>query len=160
MRVFMLANQVADRNHDTTQINKGSYICFIGRIVSCASQLERATWLGAWHAYVSLQSKILVHHKWNIGKSMQGFKVYTMDHGRWPISMVRFQGPISYENQFTKRLGPSLRVNQEEWLCTESECADFFNTCPKRAVLKGKENQVGPFSCLHLLFPNKHFIKK
>ena len=49
--------------------------------------------------------------------------------------MVRF-----IDNQFTKPSGPSLGVNRM-WTkkndhAPKNECADFFNTCPKRAPLK------------------------
>jgi hypothetical protein len=57
-----------------------------------------------------------------------------------PFSMVPLSWSDCLENQFTKLLGPSLGVNQmwtkKNDYASKNECADFLNTCPKRAVLK------------------------
>ena len=74
------------------------------------------------------------------------FTPWTMklDHGRWPFSMVRLDGPTSMvqflKKSIYKAFGPLTRckpnVDQEEWPFTKSECADFFNIHPKREVMK------------------------
>jgi hypothetical protein len=68
-----------------------------------------------------------------------------MDHeiGSWKMAFVN--GPTSMvqllkEISFLKALGPALGVNRMWTNCKkndhalESECADFFYACPKRAV--------------------------
>ena len=66
------------------------------------------------------------------------------DHGRWPLSMVRVHGLISmvrlHKKLVLRALGPSLGMNQM-WTkkndhAPKNDGADFFDTCPKRAILK------------------------
>jgi hypothetical protein len=61
-----------------------------------------------------------------------------------PFKMVQVHGPTSMVQLLRKivlkALAPSLGVNQM-WTkkndrAPKSECVDFFNTCPKRAILK------------------------
>ena len=79
----------------------------------------------------------------------------TMEDGICPRSDLMIQLPWFdfLPNQFTKPLGPSLGVNR---MCTKRndhapkrKSVDFFNICPKGAVLK-KTIQVWSFSCLLL----------
>ena len=67
-----------------------------------------------------------------------------MDCGRWPLSVGRVHGPTSmvrFQKLLVLRaLGPSLGVNQM-WTkkidhVPKIEGADFFNTCPQKAILK------------------------
>ena len=64
-----------------------------------------------------------------------------------------------------KAFGPLTRckpnVDQKEWPCTKSERANFFNICPKRAILeiKFKLDRSPVFFSLRLLFAKKHFVK-
>ena len=71
--------------------------------------------------------------------------------------MVRVHGPnfrSDYlRNQFKKLLGPSLGVNRM-WTKKndhppKSECADFFSTCPKRALWKEKNSSSTIFLVLY-----------
>ena len=87
---------------------------------------------------------------------------WTMEDGlfQWSSLMVNLLCSDFLKNQFTKPLSPSLGVNQM-WTkkndhAPKSEGVDFFNTCPKRAVLK--KIQVWPFSCLFLGFTCLHFL--
>ena len=100
-----------------------------------------------------------------------------MDHEVRPWKMALFHGLASWskfhdlnslKNQFTKLLGPSLGVNRM-WTksndrALKNQCVDFFNICSKWGILKTKRrikfDLTLVFSCLHLLFPNKKFIKK
>ena len=91
------------------------------------------------------------------------FTPWTMksDHGRQHFSMVQLPLYDFWKKQFTKPLGPSLGVNQM-WTkrknhAPKSECADFFNICPKKAVLK-KFDHSFVFFCLRLVFPNNKSI--
>ena len=69
-----------------------------------------------------------------------------MDHGRRPFSMVQLDGP-HFMVRFLKKtiykaFGPLTSVNQM-WTkkndrAPNNECADFFNLCLKKAVLKEK----------------------
>ena len=69
-----------------------------------------------------------------------------MDHERWPLSMVQVHGLTSmvrlHKKLVLRALGPSLGVNRM-WTkkndhTPKSEGADFFNACPKRAILEKK----------------------
>ena len=62
------------------------------------------------------------------------------------------------KNQFAKPLGPSLGVNRM-WIerndhAPKSECADFFNICPKRVILKKNTSLIIPLSSLVFIFPS------
>ena len=64
------------------------------------------------------------------------------DHGRWPLSMVRLSWSDFIKKLVLRALGPSLGVNRM-WTkksdhAPKSEDADYFNTCPKRAILEKK----------------------
>ena len=83
-----------------------------------------------------------------------------MDHevGPFPWSNFMFQLPWSNlrNNDFTKPLGPSLN---QMWTkrndhVPRNTCANFFNTCPKKANLekKIKFDHSLVFLCLHLLY--------
>ena len=85
----------------------------------------------------------------------------TMDHERWPFSMLRFLQKISL--QLTKPLGPSLGVNRM-WTkrndyAPKNECADCLIYVQKRQfwiiIILNKliKFDLFVFSCLHLLFP-------
>ena len=78
------------------------------------------------------------------------------DHGRWPFSFVRLDGP-TYMLRFLKKsiykaFGPltgwKANVGQKNDHAPKSECVDFFNICLRKAILKNI--QVWPFSCLLL----------
>ena len=78
-------------------------------------------------------------HLWspNLTTGLGWFTLWTMksDHGRWPLSMVRL-----HEKLVLRALDPSIGVNQI-WTkkndhAPKSEGADFFNTCPKTAILR------------------------
>ena len=93
----------------------------------------------------------------------------TSDHGRWPFPWSNLMVQLSWsdflKNQFTKPLGPSLIVNRM-WTkrndhAPNNECVDFFNICPKKAILK--QLKFGHFCGLLLssspLSPKKHSLK-
>ena len=68
------------------------------------------------------------------------------DLGRWSFFMVRFLNE-SIHNVFGASLGLNRMWTKKNYdHAPKSGCADFFNICPKRAVLKNI--QVWPFSCL------------
>ena len=89
--------------------------------------------------------------------------VYTMDHEIEPWKMAFFHGP-TFVIRFLKKtiyktFGPLTKykpnVDQEEWPCW------IFKYMPKMLVLKRiKFDHSLVFPCLHLLFPQNHFIKK
>ena len=92
----------------------------------------------------------------------------TTEDGLFSWSDLTVQHPWSsfLKNQFYTAFGPLTRcrpnLDQEEWPCTKSECADIFNICPKKAVLENKQFQVWPFFYLLLSsssLPLKKFIK-
>ena len=110
------------------------------------------TYISKRSIFIPFQLKYELNPSWcNMHNHYEGrFTPWTMksDHARWPYFMVRY-----LKDQYTKSLGPSLGVNRL-WTkmndhAPKSECADFFNICRKRAILK-KRSQVWPFSCLLL----------
>jgi hypothetical protein len=97
---------------------------------------------------------------------LENFPDHWSDHGRWPFSMVRFDGPTSIvwflkEINLQSLWGPSLGVNQM-WTkrndhASKNECADFFlYVCSKRTIFN--KSQVWPFSCLLLSSSSLVFI--
>ena len=93
------------------------------------------------------------------------------DHGRWRVSMVWFDGPTSMvrflEIPIYKAFGPltmcKQNVGQEEWPCTRKWTCWFFLNMPQQGNF-GKKRRIKfdhslIFTCLHLLFHLKHFIK-
>ena len=78
-------------------------------------------------------------------------------HGRWPSPMVWFLKKSIY-----KAFGPltrcKLKVNQEEWPCTKSECAGFLNICPKRTILNKKIKLIIFLSSLVFIFSSQKNI--
>ena len=93
--------------------------------------------------------------------------VYTMDHEKmaffpWSDLMVQLSWS-KFLNQFIKHVGSSLGVNRM-WTkrndhAPKNECANFFNMCPKRAILKKKLSLIiFCFLLVGLLFSIKDFI--
>jgi hypothetical protein len=102
--------------------------------------------------------------KYQLSKGRFTLRTMKLDHGRWTLSMVRVHGLTSmvrlHKKLVLRVLGPSLGVNRM-WTkksdhAPKIEGAHFFNTCPKRAILK--KIRVWPFSCLLLGFNCLHFF--
>ena len=107
----------------------------------------------------------------NVGHKGQ-FTMWTMksDHRRWHFPMVQL--PWSdflkkkHQQQFTKRLGPSLGAN---WMWTKRNdraskkmnVLHFCNICPSREILKKKRSSLTILLSSHVfvfLFPKKSLI--
>jgi hypothetical protein len=82
--------------------------------------------------------------KYQLSKGRFTLRTMKSDHGRWTLSMVRVHGLTSmvrlHKKLVLRVLGPSLGVNRM-WTkksdhAPKIEGAHFFNTCPKRAILK------------------------
>ena len=76
--------------------------------------------------------------------------------------MVQLSWSNFLKNQFTKPLGPSLGLSRM-WTkrndhAPKSECVDFFNICPKKAVLKKNSSLTILFSSLKFIFSSPKFF--
>ena len=108
----------------------------------------------------------------NLGKVFFSSLRVSLHHGpevepwKMAFSMFQLDGPTSMvwflEKWIYKAFGPLTRckpnVDQEEWPCIKKwMCWFFWNTRPKRVVLKDK-NLVWPFFCLLLGFTCRQFL--
>ena len=117
-----------------------------------------------WVPYkVGVQDGVINGYIFQLHCFVQLGPVYTMDHEVGPWKMAFFHGPTSMVWFLKKSIYKAFvsltrckpNVDQVEWPCARSECADFFHICPKI-----KDDHSFVFSCLCLLFPIKHFNKK
>jgi hypothetical protein len=122
--------------------------CRDGSMSSLWTQWPRATGWGPVHRWWRISLSAIKHTSFTTPQWCRFLKahlglVYT--NGPWSQTMEDGLFPWSdfLKNQLTKSLELWLRVNQM-WTkrnghAPKNECADFFNICAKRAILKRKE---------------------
>ena len=97
-----------------------------------------------WQQGVGFKLRAGLHHgPWS----------HTMEDGPFPWS--NFHGPIPWEINLQTLLGPSLGVNymwaERNNHTPKSECANFFNICPKRVVFQKNDIKFDYLLCCLLL---------
>ena len=156
--------------------------CHWGRVVRnqlvCFPKLQSKTPRNQLN-HILLKCFILIRNKQEITEALQGINAWylkvkiltelaqffcmsfrvALHHGPW--SRIKEDGPTSWfdflKKLFTKLLGPSSNVDQEEWPCIKKWIWWIFWYMPYKGNHE-KINQVWPLSCLHLIFPHNFFF--